>query len=418
MTEVNFFYNGQNIIIQCNLYDVIYEIFQKLSMKTYIDLNSVCFLYNGKIIFNQYLTLDQIMNNDDKLRNKMNILIYDKNNTESSQTNINSELQKYNDSLEIYPLTQTNIIYSSNENIEYIVPSSYIENERNSAQNYSLINEIPSTSYDYTQNKQYNNYTNYTNSYGSNNIINIDNNISVNKDYNTILLNVNDSNKRIEEIEKEIKAETQKLKLKIEDMQKRLMRVNKLKIIKLNGIYNGEIQNGTLNGLGIFEGNDGNNYEGEWINNKRNGVGIYYYKSGKIYQGEFKGGKFHGYAIEEDLNGKYKGTYVDNCFSGRGIITLNSGNKYIGQFYKAKANGFGKQIWPDGSYFIGEYKNGIRYKGITFYSEERGLFDATWEFIEENGNVKGKGEGIYYLPNGKKEKRIRIIDKKGYWQYF
>ena len=267
MTEVNFFYNGQNIIIQCNLYDVIYEIFQKLSMKTYIDLNSVCFLYNGKIIFNQYLTLDQIMNNDDKLRNKMNILIYDKNNTESSQTNINSELQKYNDSLEIYPLTQTNIIYSSNENIEYIVPSSYIENERNSAQNYSLINEIPSTSYDYTQNKQYNNYTNYTNSYASNNIINIDNYNSVNKDYNTILLNVNDSNKRIEEIEKEIKAETQKLKLKIEDMQKRLMRVNKLKIIKLNGVYNGEIQNGTFNGLGIFEGNDGNNYEGEWINN-------------------------------------------------------------------------------------------------------------------------------------------------------
>ena len=109
---------------------------------------------------------------------------------------------------------------------------------------------------------------------------------------------------------------------------------------------------------------------------------------------------------------------VDNCFSGRGIITLNRGNKYIGQFYKAKANGFGKNIWPDGSYFIGEYKNGKRYKGISFYSEERGLFDATWEFIEENGNVKGKGEGIYYLPNGKKEKRIRILDKKGYWQYF
>jgi hypothetical protein len=90
----------------------------------------VYFLYNGDIISNQFLTLDEIMNQYDKIRNKMIILVQDNQNTYSSQSNISS----------------------SHDN----------------------------------------------------------NNLS-NKDYNMILQTVNDSNKRIEELEKEIKSETQRL---------------------------------------------------------------------------------------------------------------------------------------------------------------------------------------------------------------
>ena len=75
-------------------------------------------------------------------------------------------------------------------------------------------------------------------------------------------------------------------------------------------------------------------------------------------------------------------------------------------------------VWPNGDYFIGEFKDGYRVKGILFYSEDRGFFDSTWEFKEEKDKVNGKGEGIYYLPNGKKEKRRRIVGEKGYWEYF
>ena len=348
MSQVVFSYNSQNIIIQCNLYELIYEIFQKFSTKANKDLNSLYFLYNGDIISNQFLTLDEIMNRDDKIRNKMNILVQDNQNTYTSQSNIYPAQTQYSTKPynvdNAYPFIVKNYEYTTNSNIEYKVTPAYTTYE----QNYS---------------------TNYSKSYGGNNISYNEQNLST-KDYNIILQTVNDSNKRIEELEKEIKSETQKLKLKIEDMQKRLRKAYKQRERFSNGIYNGEIQNGLLNGLGIFQGDDGNSYEGEYLNDERNGVGIYYYKSGNIYQGEFKGGKFHGYTIEENLESKYEGTYVDDCLSGRGIFTFKDGIKYIGQCYKAKFFGFGKMIWPNGDYFIGEFKDGERVKGILFYSED------------------------------------------------
>lgn len=418
MSQVVFSYNGQNIIIQCNLYELIYEIFQKFSTKANKDLNSLYFLYNGDIISNQFITLDEIMNRDDKIRNKINILVQDNQNTYTSQSNIYPAQTQYSTKPynvdNAYPFIVKNYEYTTNSNIEYEVTPAYTTYE----QNYSSIYEFPLNNYNYTQNMTQNYSTNYSKSYGGNNISYNEQNLST-KDYNIILQTVNDSNKRIEELEKEIKSETQKLKLKIEDMQKRLRKAYKQRKRFPNGIYNGEFQNGHLNGLGIFQGDDGNTYEGEWLNDERSGVGIYYNKDGNIYQGEFKGGKFHGYTIEENLESKYEGTYVDNWLSGRGIFTFKDGFIYIGQCYKAKYFGFGKVLRPDGSYFIGEFKDGFKTKGISFYSEDRGFFDSTWEIKEEKDKVTIKGEGIYYLPNGKKEKRKRIIiNGNGHWEHF
>ena len=71
-------------------------------------------------------------------------------------------------------------------------------------------------------------------------------------------------------------------------------------------------------------------------------------------------------------------------------------------------NGFGKMIAKEKIYFIGEFKNGYRYKGISFYPKNKGLFEANWEYNKEKNQYIVRG--IYYLPDGTKEKKEEKID--------
>ena len=199
-------------------------------------------------------------------------------------------------------------------------------------------------------------------------------------------------------------------------MKQRLMKVEKQTLKYEDGsAYYGEIKNGKENGLGIANYLDGCKYEGEYLNGERNGIGIYYEENGKTYMGEFKGNYVYGFCIEESLDYKYEGNYVNGEKCGFGIIIYNDdGCKYIGQFYKGNCVGFGKTIWADGNYFVGEFKNGKRYKGLNFYNEDRGIFDTTWN-LEDDG--KGEAKGIYYLPNGTKQNRIRVLENNNsFWK--
>ena len=173
-------------------------------------------------------------------------------------------------------------------------------------------------------------------------------------------------------------------------------------------IYYGEFQNNNISGLGTFEGDNGEKYEGEWLNGIRNGIGVVYKKDGKIFMGEYKDNKKNGFGIEEFSVSKYEGNYKNNCLIGIGIISFNNGNKCIGQIYNAAVNGFGKMITKDNIYFIGEFKNGYRYKGISFYPKDKGLFEANWEYNKEKNQYIARG--IYYLPDGTKEKKEEKID--------
>ena len=74
MANVEFSYEGRNIIIQCNIYDKMEKIFQQFMSKVEANPNSIAFLYNGVAITNNNLTFDQLSNNYDKTRNKMNII--------------------------------------------------------------------------------------------------------------------------------------------------------------------------------------------------------------------------------------------------------------------------------------------------------------------------------------------------------
>ena len=84
MSTVNFNYNGNNIIIQCNAYEKMKDIYSRFSTKDCISPQSLLFLYDGKNVTNIESTLGELMNVVDKERNKMNILASLKENCSSS----------------------------------------------------------------------------------------------------------------------------------------------------------------------------------------------------------------------------------------------------------------------------------------------------------------------------------------------
>ena len=79
MTEIIFNYNGIITIIQSSQEEKMKDIFKKYTLKLEKDINSLFFVYSGNIIINDELNFEKIANKDDKLRNKMNIMVNDKN---------------------------------------------------------------------------------------------------------------------------------------------------------------------------------------------------------------------------------------------------------------------------------------------------------------------------------------------------
>ena len=79
MSEVIFEYKGNKITIQCIKEERMRDICIKLKSKIDININNIYLLYNGNMI-NLELKYKEIINRIDNDRNKMNILIYDKEN--------------------------------------------------------------------------------------------------------------------------------------------------------------------------------------------------------------------------------------------------------------------------------------------------------------------------------------------------
>ena len=84
MAEIEFYYDSNNIKIQCNKNEKLKDIFQKFKTKIGNSQNSFVYIYNGDLIKNEELSFDQLANSEDKKRNKMNILVSISANSNSS----------------------------------------------------------------------------------------------------------------------------------------------------------------------------------------------------------------------------------------------------------------------------------------------------------------------------------------------
>ena len=77
MAEAEFEYNGTKTIIQCNIEDKLSIIADKFLFKCKKNRDNVYFLYNGQIL-NENVNFNEISNNEDINRKKMNIIVYDR----------------------------------------------------------------------------------------------------------------------------------------------------------------------------------------------------------------------------------------------------------------------------------------------------------------------------------------------------
>ena len=453
--EVDFIYNGKHLIVQCNRYDPIGQIFHKFSTKSGRDINYLSFIYNGEGVIDRNLSIDQIANFIDKNQNRMNILVYDIN--KSMMTTFSTSISD-----KTYPNTnfQHKVPYTGNNTFTISAPTV------NTNQNFVINNQYPypnninngNNVFKY-QNQNNNNIINYQNQNNNknnpikyhysntNNIINNqhpNNNINKINTFNNqfqavksipkqipinshsslpqnngkpaIFQHLENLNKKYTLLEKEIKQKSDKIKLKVEEMRNRLKNIHQTKITSEQGSFYGEIKNNKRNGLGIGVTKNGEKYEGEYFNNLCDGIGIYY--SDKFnHMGEFKNGKANGFGIRKYKDGNlYEGEWLNDDGTGIGIITYEDGVNYIGQVKKLQSIGAGKLMWPNGDFFIGAlYEHGR--KGLSFYSDEQGLFDGEFKYSKENDD-DSEAIGTFYFPNGRQEKRKRIIKgDEAKWEY-
>ena len=75
MAQIDFVFNGNITTIQCNVNDKFKDIINNYASKTGNNINKVYYLYSGQKIENYELTFNDISNEIDKKRNKMNIQI-------------------------------------------------------------------------------------------------------------------------------------------------------------------------------------------------------------------------------------------------------------------------------------------------------------------------------------------------------
>ena len=87
MLKAIFIYQGSNIEIQCNEDEKMKNIINKLSNKIQNNINNIYLIYNGNII-NEELTIKEIINEEDKKRDIINILISE---NEDENDNIKNE---------------------------------------------------------------------------------------------------------------------------------------------------------------------------------------------------------------------------------------------------------------------------------------------------------------------------------------
>lgn len=162
--------------------------------------------------------------------------------------------------------------------------------------------------------------------------------------------------------------------------------------------YDGDFRNGELEGQGTMYYPDGAYYIGTWKSNRKNGVGKLVYPSGETTQGTWTMGKLVTNSSNTADNGqtaqnKPANTKPSNSNKPNGAKPDIGGLRNCGTTYCRSGQGY--YDYPDGSRWVGEFKDGVPSgRGVCYYvNSDR--YEGEW------ANNAPYGEGIMYFATGR-----------------
>jgi hypothetical protein len=193
-------------------------------------------------------------------------------------------------------------------------------------------------------------------------------------------------------------------------------------------------------GYGTFRFSNGDQYVGNWSGGQMHGKGIYYFHTRERFDGEFRQGRFEGYGTMYYPDGAYyTGNWKNNRKNGFGKLINPAGSIMQGNWVDGKLsenpvmnqpgtppaapvnagmageqpsgksniaglrncastycrNGRGYYDYPDGSRWIGEFKDGLPNGQGACYYANGDRYEGAWQ---QNAPY---GEGVMYFKNGR-----------------
>lgn len=161
-------------------------------------------------------------------------------------------------------------------------------------------------------------------------------------------------------------------------------------ILANGGSYNGEFQSGIRSGSGKFRWKDGKTYVGNWSNDTITGEGTVTYTNGDTLEGYFRDGIFlSGVYTTTTPLAKYRIVFEDDNVTNVKIEYTN-GIVYNGEYENGSFNGEGTLVYSNGDTYKGDFVNGKKDGNGEYTWKDGARYTGEWKSDKMNG------EGTYY----------------------
>lgn len=140
---------------------------------------------------------------------------------------------------------------------------------------------------------------------------------------------------------------------------------------------------------------DGTDYEGEVRDGSPNGVGVCKFPNGDRYEGFWEAGQPHGhgtlfYQAEPFKGDRHEGNFSSGVPNGHGVYFFSNGSAigdvFEGMYAAGVPNGLGEYRYANGDRFEGTYVDGKRHgEGIASFKEAGHTFEGWFDQSKQTG---------------------------------